>query len=132
MRKHYDEIKECKLSDIFLPNQFRLVNYEEKDVPHGISEIVVLMDLKKDFGKKLSYKIPWDGQLFGFVRNKKQIYKNIGTNTPKKLTISDWDDKCVFIFEDENGKEGPVFSVSKEEIADMLEKCIRPNNFKEG
>ncbi len=129
MRKHYDEVKACKLSDIFKISHFRLVNYEEKDIPHGISELVVVLDLKKDFGKKLSYKIPWDGQLFGFVRSKNEVYQNIEAQGATKLTISDWDDKCMIIFEDKNGKEGPVFSVDKEDIVDLLEKCRRPNKY---
>ncbi len=127
MKKHYDEIKECKLSDVFLTEHFRLVNYEDRDVPHGISELTVMLDLKKDVSKKLSYKIPWGGELYGFVRNKREIYKNIGNDTVTKLTISDWGTHCIIVFEDDKGKEGPVFSVSKEEIVELLEKCMRPN-----
>ncbi len=126
MKKHYSEIKECRLTEIFPGEHFRLVDYEDIGVPHGISEIPVVIDLKKGFKGKLSFPISWDGELFGFVRNKREIYQNIGSDTGVKITINNWDNGFVLVFEDKDGKEGPVFKVSEKDIIDMLEKCMRP------
>ncbi len=126
MNKHYNDIELSSLNQIFPNKYFRLISSDFKKISYGISEIPVSIDLKKGFSKELSFKIPWDGELYGFVRNKSEIFKNIDSDKAVKLTISNWDNKFILIFEDEKGNPDKVFSVSKADIVKMLEECMKP------
>lgn len=127
-KKHYENAADAKLSDIFSAEDFRLVPAEFKKAPCGYSEIFAEVDIKQDFAQKLSFDVPWDGELYGYLRNKSKLYSKLGKDTAVKVTLSDWDDKFAVIFEDKNGKEDPVFYVDPNEVKELLEKCMKPEN----
>ncbi len=128
MKKRYDNITKAQLGVVLPSKYFRLVNAENRKQPYGISEIPVLIDLKKDFGKYLSFDIPWDGELYGFLRGKSELFEKIKTDMVAKATISNWDDNFVLIFERADGTEGPVYSIEKSEVIKLLEECIKPES----
>ncbi len=128
MKKRYDNITKVQLEFVLPSNYFRLVNAENRKQPHGISEIPVLIDLKKDFGRNLSFNIPWDGELYGFLRGKNKLFEKINNDMVAKATINNWDNGFVIIFESKNGTEGPVYSIEKSEVIKLLEECIKPES----
>ncbi len=128
MRKHYDNVAAGKLSELIPSNRFRLVDVLSRKQPHGISEIPVSIDLKKGFGKNLSFAIPWDGELYGFLRNKSLLFENIGADDIVRATINNWDDSFLLVFENKNGDEDPVYSVEKDEVIALLEECMKPQS----
>lgn len=126
MTKRYEKIQKIELSKLFPVEDFRLVREEHRKIPGGISEIFIKVDLKKDFAKKLNFKAPWDGELYAFVKCKKELFKATGYDNTKKITITDWDDEFVIVFEDNKGHEEPIYSVEKNELKDLLENCRKP------
>ncbi|MFI3324597.1 MAG: hypothetical protein R3Y35_00305 [Clostridia bacterium] len=126
MKKHYDNILESELLDLFPSEHFRLVMTEDRKVPCGVSEIPVIIDMKKQFAKSLSFKTPWDCELFGFVKCKNTLFKKTGYANTVKITMSDWDDNFTLIFEDEDGNESPIYNMDKEYVKTLLEECIKP------
>ncbi len=126
MKNHYENIKNSNLLDLFPIEDFRLVREEHRKIPCGISEIPITIDMKRTFSKMLSFKLPWDCELHGFVKCKKKLFEKTGYDNTVKITISDWDEKFTIIFEDEKGHEEPVYSVEKAEMKTLLENCIKP------
>lgn len=126
MKKHYDNIQNSDLLDLFPAEDFRLVREEHRKIPCGVSEIPVIIDMKKPFSKMLSFKTPWDCELYGFVKCKKELFEKTGYDNTVKITVSDWDKKFTLIFEDQDGHEEPVYSVEKTALKELLENCRKP------
>lgn len=127
MNKRYQSAVAATLKDIFPTEHFRLVPAIYKDVPRGYSEITVDVDIKKTLAKKLSFPTPWDGNLYGFVRSKGDIFSIVEKDDIVKITFADWDDKFVMIFEDSNHHEEPVYIISTQEVVELLEGCMKPS-----
>ncbi|MFI3227596.1 MAG: hypothetical protein R3Y09_09320 [Clostridia bacterium] len=126
MTKRYDSVESVDMEKLFPSNYFRLINGVDRKMPKGYSEIPVKIYLKKNFVKDLSFKVPWDGELYGFVRNKVQLFEKTGYDNTVLITISDWEDKFTIIFEDAHGIEKPVYDVNYNEMKALLEECIKP------
>ena len=128
MKKRYQSAVEATLTDIFPTEHFRLVPGIYKDVPSGYSELTVEVDVKKGVAQKLSFSTPWDGNLYGFVRSKEEIFATVKKDDIIKITLADWDETFVMIFEDANHHEEPVYLISTQEVIDLLEGCMKPKN----
>ena len=120
---HYRDAVPCKLSDYITPDIFRTVMYDQLKIPGGITEIPVEIMLKKETAKKLSFKVPRDGMVYGFARIKPKV-KEIFAAEDAKLFINDWDDKFVMVFE-LDGKIEKAFFITADEIVYLLENCMR-------
>ena len=115
-KNHYSDVSECELSEFITPDIFRTVLYEQLDVPVEIT-------LKKDAAKKLSFKIPADGILYGFARIRPLVQKRFGAETVK-VYINDWEVKFVLVFELDT-KQEKAFYITESEVIELLENCIR-------
>ena len=124
--KHYPKAKQATLESLFTSDYFRLIPTKLRELPHGISEIPVDIVLGKKFANSLSYEVPWDGGLYGFIRSKKLLFEKFSNDKIVKASICDWEDRFAVIFEDGKGKEDPVFFVKTEEVKKLLESCQRP------
>ena len=113
-KNHYSDVSECELSEFITPDIFRTVLYEQLDVPGT---------LKKDAAKKLSFKIPADGILYGFARIRPLVQKRFGAETVK-VYINDWEVKFVLVFELDT-KQEKAFYITESEVIELLENCIR-------
>ena len=85
---HYRDAVPCKLSDYITPDIFRTVMYDQLKIPGGITEISVEIMLKKETAKKLSFKVPRDGMVYGFARIKPKV-KEIFAAEDAKLFMVD-------------------------------------------
>ncbi|MFI3313202.1 MAG: hypothetical protein R3Y62_04880 [Eubacteriales bacterium] len=126
MKKRYEHIEPKRMEELFPKEYFRLIPEAYKKIPGGATEIPVKVDLKKSFAKTLNFSVPWDGELYGFVRYKAELFEKTGYDNTVAITISDWDNQFTLIFEDDKGNEKPVYSTSKEDIKTLLEGCIKP------
>lgn len=123
---HYSNICDGVLSDYITPDKFRTILPSQRDVPLGPTEIPVEINIKKETAKRLSFRIPWDGIIYACARGKEAMKEKLGIESdPGAATLSDWDDKFLLIFEQTNGKEGPVFNISTEDVIELLENCWR-------
>ncbi|MBR5090476.1 MAG: hypothetical protein IK093_13690 [Ruminiclostridium sp.] len=122
-KEHYRDAAPCKLSEFVTPDRFRTVLYEQLHLPGGLTEIPVEIMLKKDTAKKLSFKVPRDGMLYGFARIRPTVKEKFGVENAK-LFINDWDDKFVMVFELDDKTE-KAFVITADEVVDLLENCIR-------
>lgn len=126
MTKRYENIQSSMLLELIPITDFRLVHEEQRKTPKGCSEIPVILDLKKSFAKKLNFSIPWDNELYGFVKCKKCLFAKTGYNNTAKITVSDWGKKIILIFEGGDGSEGPIYEVEQEYLKELLEGCRKP------
>ena len=123
VKEHYSNAVDCALSDFITPAKFRTVLFEQHNQPGGITEIPVEITLTKETAKKLSFKVPGDGMLYGFARIKPFVQEEFGAESAK-LYINDWEVKFVLVFELGNETE-KAFYVKQEEVIYLLENCCR-------
>ena len=126
MAKHYENITKTALSEYITPDKFRTVMPPQWEFSAGYSELPVAITLKKKTAGMLSFDVPWDGMIYGFVRSKFDIQKKLGmVNMPKLVNIIDWEDKFVLVFEEKNPKEIKAFEITAKEVIELLENCTR-------
>lgn len=119
----YKDAVQCRLSEHIVPNKFRTVMYDQLDIPGGDTEIFVEITMKKETAKRLSFKVPRDGMLYGFARIKPEVQELFGAEDAK-LFINDWDSKFVMIYELDESTE-KAFFVTSDEVVNLLENCMR-------
>lgn len=126
MANPYINAKTVSLSDYITPDRFRTVTAECRHDYAGVSEVPVELELKKAFIKTLSFKVQWDGVIYGFCRGKKELTAKLeGFTKIAKVSIQDWNDKFLIHFEDSEKKTESAFFVSSEEVRTLLENCRR-------
>jgi len=126
MAKHYENITKTALSDYITPDKFRTVMPPQWEINAGYSELPVAITLKKETAGKLSFDVPWDGMIYGFVRAKFQLQEKLGMkNVPISAAINDWDTGFVLVFEEKDPKETKAFEIESSEVIYLLENCTR-------
>lgn len=126
MAKHYENITKTSLSDYITPDKFRTVMPPQWEINAGYSELPVAITLRKETAEKLSFDVPWDGMIYGFVREKFQLQKKLGMiNIPKIVAINDWGSQFILVFEENNPKETKAFEIETSEVIYLLENCTR-------
>lgn len=123
--RHYSDAPTVALEDYIPVRMFRTVHRTEAELPGGITEIKVVIEIEKPLAKKLSFKTSSSGRIHGFVRMN-DLLKSINTKHDKirRITINDWSSKALMIIEMESGEEKPCF-VSVKELIKLLENCLR-------
>lgn len=126
--QHYANAPEVRLEDYIPVKMFRTIHRTEADLPGGISEIKVVIDIERPLAKKLSFRTSSSGRIHGFVRMN-ELLRSINTkqdkgSTVRRITINDWNDKALMIIEMENDSEIPFF-VSIADLIHLLENCLR-------
>ena len=131
--EHYANAPTVKLEDYIPVKLFRTVHRTESDLPGGITEIKVIIDIERPLARKLSFRTSSSGRIHGFVRMN-ALLKSINTkkdhgSTFRRITINDWGNKALMVIEMENDEEIPFF-VSTQDLIDLLENCRRaPQQF---
>ncbi len=125
MSNQYNDAKFVTLDEFITPVKFRTILPEHRKAGGGVSEIPVEIHTKPPFTKSLSFKVGWDGIIYGYVRGKKEISAKLG-GTPiiVKITVTDWDDRFLMVFEGSENEEIPYF-VKSDEVRELLENCLR-------
>lgn len=126
--EHYANAPTVKLEDYIPVKLFRTVHRTEADLPGGITEIRVIIDIERPLARKLSFRTSSSGRIHGFVRMN-ALLKSINTkqdrgSTVRRITINDWGNKALMIIEMENDEEMPFF-VSAQDLINLLENCRR-------
>lgn len=131
--EHYANAPTVKLEDYIPVKLFRTVHRTESDLPGGITEIKVIIDIERPLARKLSFRTSSSGRIHGFVRMN-ALLKSINTkkdngSTVRRITINDWGNKALMVIEMENDEEIPFF-VSTQDLINLLENCRRaPQQF---
>lgn len=126
MANPYKNAPTVRLSDYIAVKRFRTILPEQRHTPCGVSELPVEIQLKKTFAKSLSFKVPWDGLLYGFVRGKKDIAEKLGDFVAVKLiSLQDWEHSFLLLFEGEDKGAEKAFFVSADDVRELLENCLR-------
>ena len=84
--QHYADAPTVKLEDYIPVKMFRTVHRTEADLPGGITEIKVIIDIERPFAKKLSFRTSSSGRIHGFVRMN-DLLKSINTKSDKASTV---------------------------------------------
>ena len=125
--KFYENAERAKLCRYIPADKFRLVGSAYKNVPGGLTEVRVKLNIKEKFAGSLSFNISKSGLLFGWVRAGEMLKKEDGSKWAEKIELYDWNNGfLMLIFDKEGGKKG--FYVSSEDVRLLLENCMRPNN----
>lgn len=127
MIQRYKDLRTGALSEYITPDRFRTISERQrKYTPPGVSEIFVEIQLKGRMRSLLSFKIPWDGIIYGCARGKREIKERLGLKSDICAAyIVDWDDKFLLMLELEGKIDYPVLFVSTEDVIGLLENCWR-------
>lgn len=125
--KHYENMRDASLSEYMNTDITRLVSESMRNIHAGITEVPLEVQLQPKTAAKLSFYVPWDGILYGFIRGKEALRKKLGFSLPLlSATISDWNGKFVLIFETEKPDQTAAFRISEKDVLYLLEHCRRP------
>lgn len=128
--EHFKNMKNANLFDCLKLEQTRLVPTSLRHIHAGYSEAPLEFHLKPETVKKLSFKVPWGGTLYGFVHPKAAIKERLGLKSDITcVTVSDWDGRFVLIFETENEADAAAYNVSQNDVIKLLENCCKPIDF---
>ncbi|MBP1736512.1 MAG: hypothetical protein H6Q60_393 [Oscillospiraceae bacterium] len=101
-------------------------------MPGGITEVKAELELKNAFMDRLSFAMPWDGKLYGYVRPTPDfeafcINNGFRFQQVRTFYFADWDTRFLLTIElsDEAGGGEHAYTVSQEDMAALLEHCIR-------
>lgn len=132
--KTYAGAKTAALADYIPAELFRTVHRTEADLPGGITEIKVVIDIEKPLAQKLSFKTSSSGLVYGFVR-KNELLRSLDLRTSpadtiKEITLNDWGSKVLMVIAfQKQGVELPLF-VSTQDLIYLLEHCRKvPQQF---
>jgi hypothetical protein len=126
MDNSYKNAEQITLSDYIPADNFRTVTSECRHDGAGYSEVFVEIHMKPAFVKTLSFKVDWDGIIYGYVHSKRDISERLGGfESLEIITISDWDERFRIIFESADKKDEKSFFVSASEVRELLENCWR-------
>ncbi len=126
MANPHRNAKIVKLSDFIIKEKFRTIMSNCRHVRGGVSEIPVEIQMKMPFAEKLSFYVPWDCVMYGFVRDKKNIFKD-GSFNCTKISLSDWGDgRFQLMFESSKETDELVYFVESDDVRKLLEGCMRP------
>ena len=124
--KSNQKFPKCELKDYVPADKFRTVLPNQRSIPMGITEVAVDIHLRKGTAKKLSFKVPWVGDLFGCLRGAKELKKLLATkNDIESVALTDCDDGFLLIFDTTDRGESVTFSVTQQEVINLLENCRR-------
>ncbi len=126
--EHYADVPTVKLEDYIPAKLFRTVHRTEAEMPGGITEIRVIIDIERPLAKKLSFRTSSSGRIHGFVRMN-DLLKSINTKTDKgstirRITVNDWGTKALMVIEMEDDSE-EAFFVPISQLINLLENCRR-------
>lgn len=108
------------------PAVVRTIDKTLQDTPGGFTEIPLQINLKEKTAKKLSFKVPWDGVLYGFIRGKDELSKKAGLRFPLVCaTLTEWEDHFALILETEEIRDYAAFKVKSDDVIYLLENCLR-------
>lgn len=124
MSNTYNNAPQVKLADYIPADRFRTILAESRHMGGGITEIPAEIQISKEFARKLSFNVPWDGLLYGFVRRKRELEAEVMEGIDK-IYIQDWDDRFLLLFENPERHEEKAFFVTCEEVIELLENCRR-------
>lgn len=126
MPERYKNMRFGSLDEYITPDKFRTIGNNMRHIPLGITEFAVEIHMKYELKSKLSFKVPWDGIIYGCARDKREVKKSLDLKSDIKTAyLIDWDDKYLFLLELENQQEVPVMYVRSTDILTLLENCWR-------
>lgn len=122
-KKLYEDAEYTSLEKLLPCRRFRIVPGEYKDMPGGISEVRVIIDVKKPFSDKLSFKVSASGRIYGWIRTERNdVLQSIGA---KRIELVDWSDKFLILIVTGNDSK-TAYYVESSEVKELLENCLRP------
>lgn len=94
------------------------------------SEFNSEVELKDNFMKRLSFKVPWDGKLYAYVRQTESLQKlftehGLTSREIESISFEDWDGQFVLIMETADRRRDLSFFVSADDMWYLLEHCCR-------
>lgn len=123
--KHYKNAVPAVLEEFMPSAGFRTVLFQQSKKTGGVDEISVEVELKDKFMKTLSFPVPWDGKLYGYIRKNKLLTDITKTKKITMISLHDWDNNFLMLIERAEEKEEVPFLVTNEEVKNLLENCLR-------
>ena len=125
--KRYKNIKSANLFDCLSISQTRLVPSNLRNILGGFSEVPLIFHLKPETVEKLSFRVPWGGIIYGFANSAAALKEKLGLSSKiVDITVSDWGDSFMLIFETEEETDSVAFRVEEGDVLKLLEECRRP------
>lgn len=127
MANPYKDAPQVRLADYIPADKFRTILPESRHFGGGISEIAAEIQVSPHFAQKLSFNVPWDGLLYGFVRRRRELEAEVMDGQKiNRIFIQDWDQKFLLLFEGGEKKSiEKAFLVEPDDVLMLLENCLR-------
>lgn len=123
MKIKENEIEKIALQDYMVPKQFRTVEREHFELPHGLKEVPVIIDLSEETIKKLSFPVPRRKQLFGFATAQEKLKPYL--EEIKRIHVEPIEgDEYTFTLIIERKKDD-LYLITEKELIYLLEGCMR-------
>ena len=117
-----------ELRDMIPADHFRTV--VSFGAPKAPREIPVRIQMKDPFQRSLSFRTPWSGVIYGYIRCTDRLLELLGAYGLGRIqqlmaALSDWDTRFTIVFENQSIERELSFFVSNEDVRDLLENCCR-------
>ncbi len=132
----YSDVPRVSLTDYIKCDKFRTILAECRDLPCGVTEIPVTMELKKNSAlyaencmadcfrdEKVVYGfVTSEGKLSGVLDERKLGCRDV------EILLNEWDKTSfLMIFRQSDGTEEPIYFVDTADISGLLKNCRNPN-----
>ena len=112
------------LQELIPTKLFRIISSEQKNVPGGITETAVHIDLRPETLDEIKCPLPRSGQVFGWVRAGKSADSPFGRKRAELIELNDWG--VMFMVQVTIEAERLRYYVSTEDVRSLLENCLKP------
>jgi hypothetical protein len=126
--KKYENASRAALETYIPTKNFRTVAATLLGLPAGFSEYRVDISVSPAFAQRLSFKVAWDGKIFGFTHGSAALDALFAAELDDgkgkgKLFLNDWDDKFLLLLTSAGGRRELPFFVDPDDVVALLSGC---------
>ncbi len=121
-------IEYVRLEDYIPAAHFRTILPKLRDVPPGVTEIPVELELSPKFSSKVDVPVTWDGKVYGFVHDNDRLKavftgKMAKAYESRRVFVNDWGDDFLVTLENGARDCEATFLVTADEVRALFENC---------
>lgn len=132
----YSDVPKVLLTDYIEWDKFRTILADCRNLPCGVLEIPVIMELKKSsvlYNKNcIAESLKNEKLVYGFVTAAKKLFEILEERNLEckdvEILLNEWDKSSfLMIFKQLDATEEPIYFVEMNDVSSLLENCLNPN-----
>lgn len=121
-------VEYVRLEDYIPAEHFRTILPKLRDVPPGVTEIPVELELSARFSSTLDVPVTWDGKLYGFVHDNDRLKaaftgRMAGVYEKRRIFLNDWGGEFLLTLENGARDCESTYLVAADEVRYLIENC---------